>query len=615
MLNPSLVPTPLVREDERPPVPLEPPRSHRFRRLVVLCNLAWWFLGWLGSRLMALASFLFGWLLAPLGLRPDPRAAAAAAARRLRRTLERLGFLAIKVGQLLSLRTDLFSPELCAELSQLQYRAVGFPVAMAVAAVERELGGPLDLFFSSFRQPPVAAASIAQVHRARLRAEDAEVVIKVMRPGARRIFASDLALLRALVRLLGLIPQLRAFHLHEFVWEVEQIAGEECDYRFELANLETFRKSMRRHRIYVPRPFAAYSTRQVLVMEAIDGALMSDYIAMRQRDPGRLARWLRDNDVDPEQAARRLLLSFLRQLFEDNLFHGDLHPGNVVLLRRSRLALIDLGSLGRADTHMVMRYAMTLEAFASGEFHRGADLTLSFSPQLPLIDLVRVREEMVRALRAWAMRTTVATIPYHERSLSNLFAALTRIMAHSGIATSWGLLRIDRSLTTIDASLHALIPRIDYLALFRRYFREREQRLLRRLLRPAAVLRAVGAAENAVSEFKLFVAPLLRQLSFIFSGGIFASVRAFLLRLAAVASLAAGLFLFAVDMHQLRPAAPGKPPPMLSVERAVESVPPASQPTLVGAQLIAFVLAFSFWRMSSKQELRDTIAGFGRGPG
>ncbi|HEV3076880.1 MAG TPA: AarF/ABC1/UbiB kinase family protein [Thermoanaerobaculia bacterium] len=620
MLNPLLVPTPLVAEHERSPVRLEQPRSERLRRLAVLCHLGVWLLGWLGIRMAALAGRLLAWLPAPMRPRSDGRAAAGA--RQLRQTLERLGFLAVKVGQLLSLRTDLFSAELCAELSRLQYSTIGFPVEIAVAIVERELGGPLDSFFSRFDPLPIAAASIAQVHRARLRREDVEVVVKVMRPGAPRIFAKDLALLRALVRWLGLIPWLGFLQLGEFLWEVEQIVREEVDFRYELANIQRFRRSVRRHRIYVPRPFAGYSKRRVLVMEAIDGVLMSDYIAVHQADPERAAVWLSDNEVDPQKAARRLLLSFLRQLFEDNLFHGDLHPGNVMLLRRSRVALIDLGSIGSSEAQMVRRYAATLMALASWEFQKAAELNLSFTPELPLIDLVAVREELVRALRAWAMRTRVTTLPYHLRSLSNGFAEVIRIMARRGIGTSWGLLRIDRSLTTVDASLRVLTPRLDYLKLFRRYFREREERLLRRLLRPAMVRHTIAAAENAVSEFKLWIAPYLRQLYRAFDGNALSSLGAFAFRLASLACFAAGLLLLAAYLHQrwgFLPAAGGPAGVTaqgrqitLSLWAAIDRVPAASHGVAIAALLTVFCLALSLWRLASKLLVRDMVLGWGR---
>jgi ubiquinone biosynthesis protein len=154
----------------------------------------------------------------------------------------------------------------------------------------------------------------------------------------------------ALIR--GLIALLRGLHLagshrwEELLAELTQIVREEIDYRYEISNLKRMRKSLRAHRIYVPRVFENLSSPRVLVMEFIQGALMVDFIALNQSEPERVSAWARENHIDPEKVGHRLYLSFLRQLFEDDLLHGDLHPGNIILLRNSNIAFIDLGTIG-----------------------------------------------------------------------------------------------------------------------------------------------------------------------------------------------------------------------------------------------------------------------------
>ena len=552
MLNPDLVPTPLVLGTERLPVPIERPRRERLRTLKILFYLDLWLFSWLWTCLVALMHHLARRLLALFGIQIEKYPAGAVKGRQARRLLERLGFLWVKVGQLLSLRADVLSPEVCAELSKLQHRSVGFPPECAVQIIERELCEPLGEIFAEFEWEPLAAASIAQVHRARLRSNGARVVVKVMRPAAERIFAKDLRFLCALVRVLDWIPQLEIFRFDEFIWELEQITREEVDYRFELVNLRRLRKNLRKRKVYVPKAYGRHSTRRVLVMEEIQGALMSDYIEVGRTDPLRLESWLAENRIDPEKVARRLLFSFLRQLFEDNLFHGDLHPGNIFLLRDSRIALIDVGALGTAEADMVRRYEATLKSFASKEFQRGSDLTMSFSPKLPLTSLVEVREEIIRVLRAWEIRTHVKALPYHERSLSNLFVEVTKVMADSGVGTSWGLLRIDRSLTTMDASLNALLPQADYPALFREYFHRQQQRLVRRVFRLETFWDVVGALQEAYNDYRLFIEPRFRMLSRVFDVGLDLGygIASIFFRLLSIGMFVAGVFLTAVFFHQ-----------------------------------------------------------------
>src|SRR6516165_5220695 len=231
---------------------------------------------------------LFTWYFVQVAwLRVWGRLTGAVAGRRLREALEQLGGLWIKFGQLLSLRTDVFSYEFCRELGRLQDQATAFPPRIAKEIIEAELGGPLERFFEQFDEDPIAAASIGQVHLARLPGRGAWVSVKVQRPYTDWVLVRELGLVRLVVRAarkLWFVPDLR---WEEMLWELDQIVAEEIDYRFEASNMRRMRKSLYPHRVYVPKVFPSYCTKQVLVTEFIDGVLMTDYIRMLEDDPQR----------------------------------------------------------------------------------------------------------------------------------------------------------------------------------------------------------------------------------------------------------------------------------------------------------------------------------------
>ncbi len=438
----------------------------------------------------------------------------------LRSMLERFGGLWIKLGQLLSLRTDMLSDPMCRELSRLQFEAVGFPPAEAVAVIERELKGPLTKFFSRFELAPFAAASVAQVHRAILKGSNEVVIVKVRRPGIVPAFERDLRLLQRLVRLLdtlGLAPHVR---WHDALWELEQMMREELDYRYEAANLDRLRKSTKSHGVHVPRPYFHLSTAAMVVMEFVPGVLMSEYIEVATEDPERAAAWCAANAIRPKKVAQRLFVSALRQLLEDNLFHADLHPGNILLLKNGRVALIDVGTIGTMEREFLELYLMSLSALAKKDFNRAADYLLRLCPELPTLQLTALKRDLVRGYRQWEARTHLRNIPYHEKALTSAGAASGRILYKYRVQPTWAFMRISRTWATLDASLQFLIPNANYMQLFKRYFVGARLRAVRtKGLRQTVVDRLIQASQS-IHEYDLLLKPLLRNETLSLTGSV-----------------------------------------------------------------------------------------------
>ena len=526
----DLRPTLLRHDHERRKVVIAPPiRRRRFRSLVVMREV----MGY------TLRSKLNKWF------KED---ADELNAKLLRKMFERHGGLWIKLGQLLSLRTDIFTAAMCRELSRLQFEAVGFPTEEAIAVVERELKGPIARHFSQFEPLPFAAASIAQVHRAILRGSGETVIVKVRRPGVPEAFESDLRLLQRMVGLFNWLNLGRHMRWHDALWELEQMMREELDYRYEAANLDRMRKKLKSHGVHVPRPYFELSTAAVITMEFVPGVLMSEYIEIATADPDRADAWCADNGIRPKKVAQRLFLSALRQLLEDNLFHADLHPGNIMLLRNNRVALIDFGTVGTIEREFLDLYLMSLRALARKDFSRAADYLLRLCPDLPTLKLTALRRDLIRSYRTWEARTHLRDMPYYEKALSSAGSDSGKILYKYKVQPTWTFMRISRTWATLDASMQFLIPNANYIRLFDRYFETARHRALRGGLRQT-VTRAVGTVAEAIQEYDLLLRPLLRNETLSLTGSVskLASMGAVVLR-ALIYAFGFGL-LFALFAH------------------------------------------------------------------
>jgi len=494
MLDETLLPTLLERAKERRPVEIRAPAPEpRFPFARVASRFGGQLLGRWWRRLTG---------------RTDPDAEAV----RLRELFEELGGLWIKIGQLASLRTDVFSPETCRELATLQHRAVGFPLPLVEKILRQEYGAELDSIFQYFSDAPIAAASISQVHLALLREPNVVVAVKVRRPTAERAFLRDLAHIRQLVAVVDFFGFGTHLHLHDALWELEQMVQEELDFRYEAANTKRMRKSLKRHGVYVPRVFQSVSNRHVLVTEFIDGVLMSDFIRISQKEPKRVERWCQTNNVDPEKVGKRLFRTVLRQVLEDNLFHADVHPGNIILLRDSRFVLIDFGTIGFCERDMLVNYKASLVAMARKDFGKAAEVMLRLAIAPPSLgDIKNLRRDLVRTYRDWESRTHLTGTEYYERSLGAAGAEAGRIMTRYKVTLNWAFMRINRTWSTMDASLNYLIPNANYIELFTGYFdsAKRRQMAPRRVLRAAAS--TVGRIASQVDEYNTALEHLVRR--------------------------------------------------------------------------------------------------------
>ena len=274
-----------------------------------------------------------GALMAGLVQRAAPELENLSIYERVSKALQELGPTFVKLGQILSTRSDLIPQEMCDHLKLLQDEVATISWEEARDVVQKSLDGPLEDAFSEFDQTPLASASIAQVHVARLHSGD-EVVVKIQRPGVAVAIESDLHILYWLAKKIEeAVPEAEAFDPVSIVGEFEKAISRELKFKLEAKSLERFRNNFSSwDNVYIPKVYNALTTDTVLVMERLHGVKITDACRVK-------------NDMD--EIAGQCVSMLFKMVFEDGFFHGDLHPGNLWVLEDGRIGLIDFGLVGR----------------------------------------------------------------------------------------------------------------------------------------------------------------------------------------------------------------------------------------------------------------------------
>jgi ubiquinone biosynthesis protein len=319
--------------------------------------------GWLarGRRKAEIAMIATRAGLTRFGRRHATEPRGTATGRSLRVALERAGGVYVKLGQLLSTRPDLVSPEIAAELRSLQQAVEPIPPSLVERVFIEEIGLTPAACFKEFDTDPAAAASIAQVHRAVL-ADGRRVAVKIQRPEVADRVRRDLdILLRLAVRLERRTHWASDLRLSETVRSFAENVIGELDFRAEARNLASISGAVQGHpRIVVPTPIPDLTRQRVVVMDWIDGVPLTDAVASLTAD-------------DRHELARALLRCFLDQILLVGTFHADPHPGNLYLTEDRRVALFDCGSIGRLDRRQRSALQAVLAATASQDAARLRD--------------------------------------------------------------------------------------------------------------------------------------------------------------------------------------------------------------------------------------------------
>lgn len=341
------------------------------------------------------------WYASLLRERGDGVVAQLPIERRILHALQDLGPTFIKLGQMLSTRPDLLPAALIAELQSLQDSVPPLAIAEVRALVRAELGCELEEVFAEFDPTPLATASIAQVHAARIRDVPEAVVVKVQRPNLRPQLEADLEIMGFLARALEAnFPETKLFSPVGMVDEFERSILEEIDFHHELENLERFRRNFTETpSVHFPTPYPELCTARVLTMERIEGRKISLITAQTH---------------DVEQVVRTALDAVLQMIFLDGFFHGDLHPGNALVSDDGTLCFVDFGLCGRLTPRQRDLLIDLLAAIVQQDFEGVArqfwNMAIHGRESTP--DFRTFESDVVRCAERWFAGKTMADIEF-----------------------------------------------------------------------------------------------------------------------------------------------------------------------------------------------------------
>lgn len=363
---------------------------------------------------------------------------------RIRRALEDLGPIFVKFGQVLSTRPDLLPPDIAEELTRLQDSVPPFPAVEARMIIERAYGKPLNEIFEEFDEIPLGSASIAQVHVARL-CGGQEVVVKVVRPTIEKTIQRDLSLLYVLADLAERYWQeSRRLRPHEVVAEYEKTIIGELDLMREAANASQLRRNFSgSDMLYVPEIYWPHARRNVMVMERISGVPISDINALRR------------HGVDLKRLAERGVEIFFTQVFRDNFFHADMHPGNIFVSPQGKYIAVDFGIMGTLSSADQRYLAENLLAFFNRDYRRVAELHVQ-SGWVPAETRVDEFESAVRAVCE-----PIFERPLKDISFGYLLLRLFQTARRFNMEVQPQLVLLQKTLLNIEGLGRELYPDLD----------------------------------------------------------------------------------------------------------------------------------------------------------
>jgi ubiquinone biosynthesis protein len=427
---------------------------------------------------LRLAAKLLGWPFKWLGLRGDPTLPPVT------RALSALGPAYIKFGQTLATRPDIVGEELAGQLKYLQDKLPPFGLAEARAAIEADLGRPLDDMFDEFSQP-VAAASIAQVHRARLRATGADVAIKVLRPGIERAFRRDVDAFYFAARTIEILaPFARRLRPTEVIAHFESVVMAELDLRLEAAAASEFAENTKNDAGFaVPLPVWDYSGRRVMTLAWVDSPSMSD--------SGAIEALIDAGVADRTELGARVLQLFLSHALRDGLFHGDMHQGNLKVAANGDIVALDFGIMGRIDAYTRRVYAEILMGFMQRNYRRVAEVHF----EAGYVPADRNVDEFALALRA--VGEPIFGMDATRLSMSRLLGHLFEVTERFGMETRTELILLQRTMVVVEGVARSLDPSINIWHVARPVVED----YVRKNVGPAALLRDIAQAAQVMARF------------------------------------------------------------------------------------------------------------------
>lgn len=364
---------------------------------------------------------------------------------KLRLILEDLGPTYIKIGQIMSLHSDILPKRYCDELMKLNSDVTPMPFQTVSEVIEHSYRTSWKDIFSSIDEKPLGSASIAQVHRAKLKSGE-DVIIKVQRKGIYNTMARDIRLLHKAAKLLPPVGDLKNLvDLQQVLDEMWKVAQEELDFLKEADNMEEFARN-NRDVAYVdcPKLFREYTTSQVLVMEYIDGYAINDI------------ENLKNNGYDLNEIGRKMVNNYIKQIMDDGFFHADPHPGNVKI-RSGRIIWIDMGMMGRLSEKDRRLLADAVDGIAANDIGKIENAVLGLGDFWGKPD----RESLYQGIRDLIQE--YGNVSMGEIDIAEVFQALMETMKENKVGMPHGLTMLARGLTHMEGVLSEISPDINMI--------------------------------------------------------------------------------------------------------------------------------------------------------
>lgn len=375
---------------------------------------------------------------------------------RVRLVLQDLGPSFIKLGQIISTRPDLIPPELIIELKKLQDDVPGVPFSEIRDVIETSLGDKIENLFLSFEEKPLATASIGQVHRARLQTPegDAEVVVKVQRPGITNTVARDLELLHIMaVALERAIPETKIYAPVGLVAQFDRSITSELDFTIEAENAERFAQNFKDSTtIRFPKVYRQVSAKKVLCLEFFDGRKIDAALAQ---------------GFDGPLLAKRATELVIQMIFKDGFFHADPHPGNIIIMGTPQepvIGLIDLGMVGRLSPELRDRAIDLMVAAARKDSYAVADAIYLIGRPTKKVDMREYRAEAALLAEKYLGK------PLKEIELSSMIRDLVQGAMKYGIEVPTDFMLVGKALMTLEGIGKQLDPDLDVFTEASPYF-------------------------------------------------------------------------------------------------------------------------------------------------
>ena len=358
--------------------------------------------------------------------------------------IEELGPTFIKLGQILSMRSDILPKAYCEALTRLRSDVAPMPFEQVKTLIENAYGRPLEEVFSSFDQQALGSASIAQAHAATLRTGE-KVVVKVQREGIHEIMGRDILLLKQACKLLKYAPVNELLDFNQVLDEMWVVAQEEMNFQTEAANLERFRK-LNAGVAFVDSPalYRDYTTTTVLVMECIDGT------GIAQKDELTAAGY------DLSEIGAKLADNYVKQIMDDGFFHADPHPGNL-RVRDGKIVWLDMGMMGSLTERERKLVGQAVTGVARGDINLCRDAVMGLGEFKGKADKRQLYRDIEDLLDKYG------SADLGSMDLAKVFEDLTDVMKRNGIAMPGSLTMLARGLATIEGVVADLSPEINVM--------------------------------------------------------------------------------------------------------------------------------------------------------